>query len=1223
MPTKGKKQTNGKQLPDKVSGFVYQPRTGKPASGVRVSATIEYASGDSVSLGTLKTDTRGYVSFALGSQKKDSARHLWIKSMVSGKAVDVLALPLSPDNVADFLLEGTTGQTSTTDKQPLDPRASYQQEDYRDWKRSPESFTRSPQMILGEGDCQVPVPNTHGEHEYQMSFLMRDPLPSKFGANEPPAWFKQAGVNNDLKDIKKSLINFPAIYPNQGMKLSDNSPLLYGKIVRFKQVWQPLGQSLGNIVYSLPLAPCESVNIAVIDWSRIDAAERREGIESKEQLQHALKRDRTIDEIVTTSMTEHQAGVSAMGGASGLAGPVLLAGGVGGSYSFGNRNISANSTQQLSDLIAQAATSYRSLNSTVVVQATQSETDAIETRTVTNHNRNHALTIQYYEVLRHFAVNTAYVETIPVILLPYKLIQFNEETTLKYRQQLEQMLLDQRLRVNFDACARLKYCPDQYPEPEEIPAVSEPSAPVVEPNKIESYFLEIKTGDESWSGSGGEVTVYIKTNDGVKHFLHKIYEDSDDLERSGIRTVNISNANTIDAIGLEPGKISHIIVKFVPHGAAAGWKFKWLTVSYRLPGQNAVTLYDREVNQWLEDTVEKSFPVDTISVDDIVGIEEDADDEETGVSPPEPVVYNKKDDECACKMLIGHLNENQMYYNRAIWLLQDPDERRIDLTQQLIGTPLIDEIQMTPLEVWGNYVAFQIGDTYQEKSPNSETTKTVTLPGRGVFAETHLSHCPAAEKRDPSRDRGPEEVCCNQAPDITGVQPGSRQVSPDLTPSDLPNPVVNIQNAPNAPDPTGLASALGVLGTPEIFRDMSLGSEVAGLVSGLASGMVSLEQARIAARNIKNRQNAGARGGAGGIGSAVNTATHPSRTRNAREQNDFREAVEASNLPRAVKNRILENYFDSGSVHEPVSSPASSNIQQAGLWDKGNPQLPENIEQWKDVFLYRVPEVIALDTLTPRNIVVQTFSFATGDPFGIVEPAINLDMYKVKVIEMPKKQNGDTYQMKELFDEIRLNMSDIISSFNIEDNPHTYSFISKVLFSSGIYPEVGAIGYLISHLVSIVGYTTLDPYDEGFDKALWESADPVGAVMQFNNAMDDMGVVAGRHTDDHWMFSTVRDSRVPLLGDVGTHPVSGNRKFGYFKGEDDLFQIYTQGADRTTGLSETGLDFLTFFFGHVIWLSWQAGIKDFIQSRNGSAEILSPFSDRFEFNKVVQHFESI
>lgn len=45
-------------------------------------------------------------------------------------------------------------------------------------------------------------------------------------------------------------------------------------MLEFRQRWQPIGQSPGDIVYSLPLAPGESLDLAMIDSSRADSFAR-------------------------------------------------------------------------------------------------------------------------------------------------------------------------------------------------------------------------------------------------------------------------------------------------------------------------------------------------------------------------------------------------------------------------------------------------------------------------------------------------------------------------------------------------------------------------------------------------------------------------------------------------------------------------------------------------------------------------------------------------------------------------------------------------------------------------------------------------------------------------------------------------------------------------------------------------------------------------------------
>ena len=57
--------------------------------------------------------------------------------------------------------------------------------------------------------------------------------------------------------------------------------------------------SMGNLLYSLPLAPGQKKQIAVVDWERRESAGRVETVEEREQLDAFIARDRDINEIVS------------------------------------------------------------------------------------------------------------------------------------------------------------------------------------------------------------------------------------------------------------------------------------------------------------------------------------------------------------------------------------------------------------------------------------------------------------------------------------------------------------------------------------------------------------------------------------------------------------------------------------------------------------------------------------------------------------------------------------------------------------------------------------------------------------------------------------------------------------------------------------------------------------------------------------------------------------
>lgn len=99
-----------------------------------------------------------------------------------------------------------------------------------------------------------------------------------------------------------------------------------------------------------------------------------------------------------------QAGVAASASSGALGGAAALGGGY--STSSGTRELTADTAQRISDAFSQATSAVRELRSTVVVQGSQAEAARAQTRVVANYNHGHALTIMYYEVLRHYRVLT-------------------------------------------------------------------------------------------------------------------------------------------------------------------------------------------------------------------------------------------------------------------------------------------------------------------------------------------------------------------------------------------------------------------------------------------------------------------------------------------------------------------------------------------------------------------------------------------------------------------------------------------------------------------------------------------------------------------------------------------------------------------------------------------------------------------------------------------------
>jgi hypothetical protein len=243
----------------------------------------------------------------------------------------------------------------------------------------------------------------------------------------------------------------------------------HGHLLQFKQVWYADGYSLGDLLYSLPLAPGQKKLISVVDWERREQTTRDEFTSAEEGLQAALSRDRDLSEIVTGTLSESSRGEShnktvGFGAGKGSAGSgsyqgfnfggvMGVSGGFGESgtdaFTASSRDLSASSLQTLRDRTLQSASAVRNLRSTIVQTARQGETVRATTEVVANHNHCHALTIQYFEVLRHFKVTHELANVQECLFVPLPLSEFNRKKVLRLRETLSPYLMQLELAPAF------------------------------------------------------------------------------------------------------------------------------------------------------------------------------------------------------------------------------------------------------------------------------------------------------------------------------------------------------------------------------------------------------------------------------------------------------------------------------------------------------------------------------------------------------------------------------------------------------------------------------------------------------------------------------------------------------------------------------------------------------------------------------------------------------
>ena len=195
---------------------------------------------------------------------------------------------------------------------------------------------------------------------------------------------------------------------------------------------------------------------------------------------------------------------------------------------------------------------------------------------------------------------------------------------------------------------------------------------------------------------------------------------------------------------------------------------------------------------------------------------------------------------------------------------------------------------------------------------------------------------------------------------------------------------------------------------------------------------------------------------------------------------------------------------------------------------------------------------------------------------------INLDRYSLEIKKLP---NNYTPQM--LFEEIRTNFSDFVTGGD----------------------------YLVTEV-------DLMPYSPS-DGTTWNSSNPVGAAMDFDNFMDTSTVICTEYSynEMYWTFTTVRSQ------DHMGHFVSGHRQFGIKTNSNGSYSFYLRGADRLgQAMDEAannwipGVDDVLFNnAADKTWKNLMSNLEKFIKAKTGSE--VNPFNkdkvygERFEYNE--------
>lgn len=611
-------------------------------------------------------------------------------------------------------------------------------------------------------------------------------------------------------------------------------------VLRHRQEWKADGYSLGTLLYSLPLAPGQRKQVAVVDWRRRDAGVRSDEARAEDRLSAETEQQRDIGEIVQTaaeesmkgSSTSTSVGLGAGGGAGatgsangvGLSAMLGVSGGVGHASTQAQqeamRNLSGRSSQHVQEATRQSASAVRSRRTTTVQAVEQSESSRATTEVVANHNHSHALTMQYFEVLRHLVVESRLHAVDEALLIPAPVIRWTPQAIARHEHVLRTALPTPALSSGIDAVlsgldghrrtravdrplglvtGRLRLWPDSGPQPDDAAESvgaqrrSKLGLPLGAPLRLSGSLLVTRS-------DGSTETAELQ--------LDELEADHDGSLVARLRAPIAASRRSIAALSFELDRSAW--------DALARLRVDGLTWSA-----------DGATRQL---TAPSGIRPGSASTMALVADAELAESEEVRRAS-------------ASARLLRHLDAHALAYSKTVWTSLDADQRFLALDRVLApGLPgrraslasvvenrllgFVGNSWVMPVAAGHDLSAAVLGRPLEDcradyLSESRTDVDRITLPTSGVFAEAVIGTSNASELIDDRRFWKWHEAPIPDGPEIAPVTTDSRATSLDLRSTALDGAAVGLPGVSSLPAPTGLHDALAAVATASIFRDIT------------------------------------------------------------------------------------------------------------------------------------------------------------------------------------------------------------------------------------------------------------------------------------------------------------------------------------------------------------------------------------------------------------------
>ncbi|MCG7855878.1 hypothetical protein MD537_02815 [Flavihumibacter sediminis] len=284
-------------------------------------------------------------------------------------------------------------------------------------------------------------------------------------------------------------------------------------------------------------------------------------------------------------------------------------------------------------------------------------------------------------------------------------------------------------------------------------------------------------------------------------------------------------------------------------------------------------------------------------------------------------------------------------------------------------------VDREPIAIIGNSLVYRVGagtflglgkitkpsqlyEAYAGREP-AQDPLLISLPTDGLYAQTIMDECLALEEHQGTVDW----VLNDPDPELGVIDPSllstrRADIGSTLSPTPMPSTIINLQNAPDAPAPSGLQGAFNAVGNAAAFRDM------AGLAGTQANAAAALTTAANLATNFGNQA------------AALKTAELATKVKATEDANKKLAAVQKAKAQDLITkdeasehaNKILSDMHTTAGSEE--NSGTLENIAQQ-LMDNGQEgSVGESISSGFRVIDIKAPEFQSSGSSTTTPIVL-------------------------------------------------------------------------------------------------------------------------------------------------------------------------------------------------------------------------------------------------------------